>query len=102
MVTKKTEIFEILDELKDNLKELGVRRIGLFGSFARNDSTSESDVDVIVSFLPGYKSYDTFFQLAELLEEHFGRKVEVITEESLSPYLKKEIEKDVGYYEVAA
>ena len=58
MVTKKTEIFEILDELKDNLKELGVRRIGLFGSFARNDSTSESDV-------------------------------EVITEESLSPYLKK-------------
>jgi|SRR6056297_2194335 len=102
MVTTKNEIFIILHELKDTLRELGVRRIGLFGSFARNNSTSESDVDMTVSFLPGYKNYDTFFQLAELLEEHFERKVEIITEESISPYLKKEIEKDVGYYEVAA
>jgi hypothetical protein len=88
--------------MKDILKSMGVKRIGLFGSFVRNESKSGSDVDVIVSFLPGYKNYDTFFKLAELLEENFGRKVEIITEESISPHFKVEIEKDVNYYEVAA
>ena len=102
MVTSRNEIFSILDEMKDILKSMGVKRIGLFGSFVRNESKSGSDVDVIVSFLPGYKNYDTFFKLAELLEENFGRKVEIITEESISPHFKVEIEKDVNYYEVAA
>jgi uncharacterized protein len=102
MVTSKSEIFLIFDELKDTLRSMGVRRIGLFGSFAREESTSRSDVDVIVSFLPGCKNYDIFFSLAELLEDKFGRDVEIITEESISPYVRQEIEKDAGYYEVAA
>ena len=101
MVTNRNEIFSIFDELKDSLKSMGVKRIGLFGSFARNESNKESDVDIIVSFLPGYKNYDTFFKLGELLEVRFGRKVEIITEESISPYFKTEIEKDAGYYEIA-
>ena len=102
MVTSKKEIFIILEELKDTLRSIGVRRIGLFGSFARDESTGASDVDIIVSFVRGCKNYDNFFHLAELLEEKFGRKVEIITEESVSPHVKKEIEKYVGYYEVAA
>ena len=102
MVTSRNEIFSILDEMKDILKSMGVKRIGLFGSFVRNESKSGSDVDVIVSFLPGYKNYDTFFKLAELLEENFGRKVEIITEESISPHFKEKNKKDVNYYEVAA
>jgi predicted nucleotidyltransferase len=52
MVTNRNEIFSIFDELKDSLKSMGVKRIGLFGSFARNESNRESDVDIIVSFLP--------------------------------------------------
>jgi len=102
MVTGRSEIFIILNSLKETLREMGVLRLGLFGSFARGENTSGSDVDVIVSFLPGYKNYDNFYRLAELLEEQFGRKVEIITEESVSPHLKREIEKDIGYYEVAA
>jgi len=102
MVTSRSEIFSILDTLNHTLKKMGVARIGLFGSFAREENNSLSDVDVLVSFLPGYKNYDNFFTLAELLEEQFGRKVEIITEEGMSPHLKREIEKDIGYYEVAA
>ncbi len=102
MVTSRSEVFVILNSLKETLREMGVIRLGLFGSFARGENTSGSDVDVVVSFLPGYKNYDNFYRLAELLEEHFGRKVEILTEESLSPHLKREIEKDIGYYEVAA
>ena len=102
MVTSSSEVFSILDSLKETLREMGVMRLGLFGSFARGDNSSGSDVDVIVSFLPGYKNYDNFYRLAELLEKHFGRKVEIITEESVSPHLRREIEKDIGYYEVAA
>ena len=102
MVTNRSEIFFIPDSVKDVLKSMGIRRIGIFGSFARDESKKDSDVDVTVSFLPGYKTYDIFFQLAELLEEKFGRRVEIITEESISPHFKMQIEKDVGYYEVAA
>jgi hypothetical protein len=102
MVTNKSEIFSLFEKLNDTLKTMGVLRIGLFGSFARGENKIASDVDIIVSFLPGKKTYDAFFNLAEMLEEHFGRKVEIITEESISPHLKKEIDKDAGYYEVAA
>ena len=102
MVTSRSEIFSILDSLKETLREMGVMRLGLFGSFARGENTSRSDVDVIVTFLPGYKNYDNFYSLAELLEKHFGRKVEILTEESVSPHVRREIGKDIGYYEVAA
>ena len=100
MVTNRNEIFSIFDELKDTLKGMGVKRIGLFGSFARDEGKRDSDVDILVSFLPGYKNYDTFFKLGELLEERFGRKVEIITEESISPHFRREIEKDAGFYEI--
>lgn len=102
MVSNRDEIFSILSSLEKDLKKLGVKRIGLFGSFSRGTQTTLSDVDLIVSFFPGYKNYDNFYTLVELLEHHLKRKIELITEESLDPYLKKEIEKDINYYEIAA
>jgi len=67
---------------------LGVRRLALFGSVQRNTARVDGDVDVLVEFQPGMKSYDRFFALGELLERVLGRPVDLVTTEALSPFLK--------------
>lgn len=69
------------------IRALGVERLALFGSVLRNDAREDSDVDLLVKFAPGGKSYDRFFALSELLEERLGCPVEVVTTEALSPFL---------------
>lgn len=66
---------------------LGVERLALFGSVLRNQSRHDSDVDLLVQFLPGAKTFDRFLALSELLEARLGRRVELITTEALSPFL---------------
>ena len=70
---------------------LGVRRLALFGSVQRNTARPDSDVDVLVEFQPGEKTYKHFFALGELLEALLGRHVELVTPESLSPFLHRRI-----------
>ena len=67
--------------------ELGVRRLALFGSVLRNEARADSDVDILVEFEPGLKLFDRFLALADLLEEILERRVELLTPESLSPYI---------------
>jgi predicted nucleotidyltransferase len=66
---------------------MGVSRLALFGSHARGDATAESDVDLLVEFAPGRKSFDGLVSLADLLEGVLGRRVDAVTVESLSPYI---------------
>lgn len=70
-----------------DIRALGVERLALFGSVARDQALPDSDVDVLVQFAPGAKTFERFFTLAELLEEQLGRPVELVTTESLSPFL---------------
>src|SRR3989304_1927544 len=66
---------------------LGVRRLALFGSVLRNEARSDSDVDLLVEFAPGQKSFDRFLALCDLLETLLGHPVELVTTEALSPFL---------------
>lgn len=100
MVSTRDDISKIISENKVQIKSLGAKSLGLFGSFARNEATNQSDVDLIVQFEEGKKSYDNFIQLAYLLEDLLGRKVELVTENSLSKYIKPHIEKEVFYVPV--
>lgn len=70
---------------------LGVRRLALFGSVVRDAAREDSDVDLLVEFDPGAKSFDHFMALGELLEHVLGHDVELVTPESLSPFLKPHI-----------
>ena len=60
---------------------------GLVGSILRGQAKADSDVDLLVQFAPGAKSYGRFFALSELLEAHLGRPVELVTLEALSPFI---------------
>lgn len=70
-----------------DIRALGVQRLALFGSVVRGQARPDSDVDLLVQFSPGAKTYDRFFALSELLEACLGRRVELVTVEALSPFL---------------
>lgn len=97
MAQTRKEIVQILQEYRDRMRALGVRRLGLFGSFVREAARPESDVDVWVEFEPGRKTFDNFMELAFLLEELFQRPVELVTPESVSPYIRPYIESELEY-----
>ncbi len=86
-VVTRQEIVERLRAQSDRIRGLGAERLGLFGSFARGEARRGSDVDLLVQFAPGKKSFDNFLDLAELLEELLARQVELVTIESLSPHI---------------
>jgi len=86
-VRDRAQAIERLDGLQAQIRALGVIRLALFGSVSANRVTASSDVGLIVQFAAGAKSYDRFLALSELLEEHLGRRVELVTTEALSPFL---------------
>lgn len=69
------------------IRAMGVTRLALFGSVLRGQAGQQSDVDLVVQFAPGAKSFDRFLALSELLEAQLGRPVELVTVEALSPFI---------------
>lgn len=102
MVKTKEDIFNTLLLNENRLRELGVKRIGLFGSFVRGEQSTDSDIDLLVEFEPGKKSFNAFMELSFLLEGLLQHRIELLTPESLSPYLGPHILREVEYAPLAA
>lgn len=79
---------------RSELRLLDVKSLSVFGSIARNTATSESDVDVLVSFT-GPATFDRYMDLKFYLEDLLGRSVDLVTEEGLRPELRPYIEQDM-------
>jgi len=90
-------IISMLKENRDILIKYGVKKIGLFGSFVRGEQKDYSDIDFLVEFEK--PNFDNFMDLAFFFEDLFGRKVELITNGSLSPYIEPYIVREVKWYE---
>lgn len=76
------------------LAKYGVKKVAVFGSYARGDMNSKSDLDILVQF-SGRKSLLDIVRIERELGESTGVKVDLQTEKSMSPYLKPYIEKDL-------
>ena len=63
-VQTKEQIFTLLHDHQSELRRLGVQRYGVFGSFIRNAVTDQSDVDLLVEFAPGQKTFDHFMPVS--------------------------------------
>jgi predicted nucleotidyltransferase len=98
----KENILDLIEKSREQLSSLGVVSIGLFGSFAKGQYDKNSDVDILVDFDPAKKNYDNFYDTCSLLEKLFKRKVDVVTRESLSPYIGPHILKEVKYASLSA
>jgi uncharacterized protein len=90
-------ILQILEQNAGHLKGYGVKRLGLFGSMARNEQTTVSDVDVLVEFETGQKTFDHYMDLKFFLEGLFSRRVDLVIAESIKERLKPSILSDVRY-----
>jgi predicted nucleotidyltransferase len=96
-VQTKQDILDAIAVSHEAFTRLGVKSIGLFGSFVKDTATENSDVDMLVDFIPGKKSFDNFMELAYFLEELLGREVEIVTPQSLSKHIGPHILKEVEY-----
>lgn len=97
VVESKSDVLALLAQHQDRLRDLGVKRLGLFGSFVRDEAEADSDIDFLVEFEPGQKTFDHFMQLSFFLEDLLQRRVELVTPESLSPYIGPHILKEAAY-----
>lgn len=84
------------------IRALGVKRLGLFGSFVRSEQSGDSDADSLAEFEHRQKTLDHFMQLSLLLEDLLRRRVELVTLEAISPHIGPHILKQVEYVPLAA
>lgn len=93
---KREDIISKLNELKPWLQqEYSIREIGVFGSFADNTQTDESDIDILVELEKpiGWK----FFSLELYLEKIFNRKIDLVTKKALKEQIRDSILNNVTY-----
>jgi len=92
------EIKEILNNHRDKLKErFGVKEIGIFGSYVREEPQESSDIDILVEFLDGYKTFDNYMDLKFYLEDLLNLKVDLVSKTALKPRIKPYILEEVIY-----
>jgi len=97
-IHSKAELLNLLFTNKETIRSFGVKELGLFGSFALDRGIrNDSDVDFLIEFYPEKKNYDNFIGLTFFLEELTGRKIEMVTRQSLSPYIGPHILKQVEH-----
>lgn len=91
----KNYILTFLKEHKEQLQsKYQIEKIGLFGSFARDEATKDSDIDILVD-MPS--SFDNYFNLKYFLEDSFKRKVDLGKEKQLRLLIKEHIKNEIIY-----
>lgn len=89
---------QIQSILRSRLEELhhefGVKEIGVFGSYVRNEANKKSDIDILVSFNRQIGFFE-FLRLEETLSEWLGAKVDLVTKAALKPHIGKRILNEV-------
>jgi predicted nucleotidyltransferase len=90
-------ILSVVRSHRTELRRLGVRRLGVFGSAARGEATDDSDLDFLVEF--HRKTFDAYMEVKELLERLFGRPVDLVITEAVKPQLRDRILQEAVYAE---
>ena len=96
MLTHKA-ILSKIEEDKEEIRKYGVKKIGIFGSYPRGEQKTESDIDVLVEFKKGKKTFDNYMELKFFLEDLFKCRVDLVIRESIKISLKPYILKSVKY-----
>ncbi len=94
---RRKKIVEVIHKNNEEIRNYGVKRIGVFGSFVRAAQNSKSDIDILVEFNRGEKAFDNYMELKFYLEKLFHRRVDLVIREALKPRIKQQILKEVVY-----
>ena len=87
----------MLEDNKNKIGQYGVKRIGLFGSYCKNEQRKESDIDILVEFKKGKKTFDNYMDLKFFLEDIFDCTVDLVVKEAIKIDLKFSIMRSVKY-----
>ncbi|HEY3571535.1 MAG TPA: nucleotidyltransferase family protein [Thermoanaerobaculia bacterium] len=91
------QILQTLAGHRDAIRAFGARRLGLFGSQARGEATDKSDLDFLVEFEPGTKTFDNYMDLKAFLEDLFNRPVDLVVSDAIKPRLREGILRETIY-----
>jgi predicted nucleotidyltransferase len=97
MMQTAADILGVIRSHRTELRRLGVRRLGLFGSAARGEATEASDLDFLVEF--EHKTFDSYMEVKELLARLFGRRIDLVIAEAVKPQLRERILGETVYAE---
>jgi len=82
-------------------RDFAVRRIGVFGSFAKGTESEKSDIDFYVEFELSELDLDKYLRLIEYLEKLFNKKIDLVTKDGVEsiriPHIREEIKKEIVY-----
>jgi len=96
--TKEDILVSLKSQKRDLADEFGIERLALFGSYSRDEATSDSDIDILFELKKDVKfSIFKYLKLIALLEDSLQHKVDLVRDEKIKPMLKKYIYKDVIY-----
>ena len=98
------DMLSLLKHAKQKYATEGFNIVGIFGSYARNEATKESDIDILYeldeSFIKHYKGFDAFARLSAIKQElknFFGIDVDIAAKSGLSRTAQKYIMKDLQH-----
>ncbi|MEK6937453.1 MAG: nucleotidyltransferase domain-containing protein [Nanoarchaeota archaeon] len=90
MLTKE-EIIRKIEQNKDKIRSFGVKKLALFGSYARNEATSKSDIDLLVEFGKGRGLFKDYVHLLHFLEDLFHKEIDLGEEHLIREGLKESL-----------
>jgi uncharacterized protein len=97
-MTTREEILRKLKLHKSELSKFGIIKVGLFGSYVRNEQSDKSDIDILIDFDSNSENFDNYMAAYDFFERVFkGEKVEIVTENGLSPHIGPKIIKEAIY-----
>jgi predicted nucleotidyltransferase len=89
------ELKSQIESLKPTLQErFNVKTIEIFGSYARNEASEKSDVDLLITYSTINYDHSTVYALKNYLRRKLGLKVDIISKEFLNPHLKDQVLKE--------
>ncbi len=96
---EKQEILDYLSSNKDLFHDkFDVIKIGLFGSYARNEQNKNSDIDIIIEMPRGIDNiFEKKIELREMLKREFNKDIDLCRERSIKPLFRDLVLKDVIY-----
>ena len=92
-------ILDFLERHRETLHQMGVRRIGLFGSYVRNEQNENSDIDFLITMES--ISFAAWMDVWNYLEDNLGCEIDLVPEKDLREELQAEVFAEVAYVEVA-
>lgn len=97
-MTNRNNILSTLGSNRNYLARYGIREVGLFCSYARNEQSPGSDLDVLIDFEHDHENYDNYMAVCDILEQLFSNeKVNIVARNGLSPHIGPRILKEVMY-----